>query len=66
MKILLLRKDIYSFESIIKTINSYAGYAEFDISDDGEYISVMFYNCRYDEQRTIKEFENYLIGMENA
>ncbi len=66
MKKLLLRRDIYSLESINKAIDSYTGFAEFDISDDGDYISIVFNNCRYDEQRTMKEFENYLIGMENT
>ena len=66
MKKLLLRKDIYSSESIKKAIGSYAGLAEFGIFDAGDYIGVLFNNCKYDEQRTVKEFENYLIGMENV
>ena len=66
MKELLLKKEIYSSASINQTISAYADFAEFVISDNGDYRCIRFNNCRYDEQRTIKEFENYLIGMENA
>ena len=62
---LLLRKEIYSSESINHTIAAYEGFAEFTVIDGGEHIIVTFNNCKYDEERTVKEFENYLIGLEN-
>ena len=51
MKTLELSKEIYSLSSIEETIR---------------YLwKLVFRKCRYDELRTVYEFENYLIGLEN-
>lgn len=65
MKELKLSKAIYSIEDIKKTVGAYSGYATMEIHNKGEHWGVMFSACKYDEKLTVKEFENYLIGMEN-
>ncbi len=65
MKELKLSKDIYSIQGIEKTIGAYSGYATMEIYNRGAHWRVTFSACKYDEKLTVKEFENYLIGMEN-
>ena len=31
-----------------------------------DYAIITFWKCKYDEEQTIKEFENYMIGVENS
>ena len=65
MKELKLSKAIYSIQGIKETIGAYSGYATMEIHNRGAHWGVMFSACKYDEKLTVKEFENYLIGMEN-
>lgn len=63
---LKLNKDIYSEDNIKKTVSVYQGYALIDIiNSDSNYV-LRFNDCKYSEILTIKEFENYLIGIENS
>ena len=39
--------------------------ARISVIEEAKYIQVSFTDCKYDEIRTVKEFENYLIGLEN-
>jgi hypothetical protein len=66
MRELKLNKEIYNVEKIMKTMNVYRGYAKCSMSYDGDYTIVTFDDCKYDENITIREFENYLIGLENS
>lgn len=61
-----LNNQIYSCDNIDKTIEVYKDYADIIEKDAFGYTILLFYNCRYDERYTIKEFENYLIGLENS
>ena len=65
MKELIVNKNIYSNKSLRAAITAYSGYASITIQDHAKTCSLFFTDCRYDEERTIKEFENYLIGLEN-
>ena len=61
-----LRSDVYTEESIKKVIAVYKTLADIVIEGQKDgYIRICFTNCIYDEKLTIKEFENYLIGVEN-
>lgn len=31
-----------------------------------DYAVVAFWKCKYNEEQTIREFENYMIGIENS
>ena len=64
-KELWLNKEIYSKDLIRKTMIEYEDYAKLSVIDYEDYICVLFIDCKYNEDRTVKEFENYLIGLEN-
>lgn len=66
MKKLKISTDVYSIGNIHKTMDVYKGYANIDIQVENNRITLNFNNCIYDEDTTIKEFENYLIGVENS
>lgn len=66
MRVLNLSKDLYSIENIERTAKVYKDYAKIKVKNEDEYYFVSFDKCKYDEDRTIKEFENYLIGLENS
>lgn len=65
MNKLLLNTDIYSVSNIKNTCIAYKEYADIEINKTDSYIELIFDNCKYDLDITIKEFENYLINTEN-
>lgn len=66
MKKLRINRSIYSDESIAITLKAYQGYAVATVKYKKDYAIVTFWKCKYDEEQTIKEFENYMIGVENS
>ena len=66
MIILRLNKELFSLDNIKKTECVYKDFARISIISDGQFFAVKFDHCRYEEERTVKEFENYLIGLENS
>lgn len=66
MGILRLETDIYRKEKIAQAIHAYEGYAVISSHYEDKYCMITFTSCKYDENRTIMEFENYLIGLENS
>lgn len=65
MMSLRLKKEIYRQSKVAEAIRAYKGITDICVEEQTEYWQLMFNNCKYDECRTIKEFENYLIGVEN-
>lgn len=65
MKELLLNKEIYSPHKIQEAVLAFNELSNVVVSDYENYLLLAFTKCKYDELRTIKEFENYLIGLEN-
>ena len=65
MKTIWLRKEIYTWEKISEAIKAYSSYAQIKGIEEEDYYKLFFDKCRYDEGRTIAEFENYLIGLVN-
>ncbi len=63
MSELLLRKELYSLAIISRASGDYKNLAHISIKDTGEYYKTVFHNCKYNEQLTINEFENYLIDL---
>lgn len=66
MKTLKLSKELYSLINIEETIDVYDRLANIEILHRNNCYLLSFSGCRYDTNRTIKEFENYLIGLENS
>lgn len=63
---LRINTEIYSISNVNTVKEVYKDYAKIKTTKIGNILVLSFYNCRYDEKRTIKEFENYLIGVENS
>lgn len=66
MKKVKINRSIYSDETIKTAILAYQHHAVISAKFKGEYVILTFWKCKYDEGLTIKEFENYLIGIENS
>ena len=63
---LKLNNDIYTEKSIKNVIDVYKTLANIVVESQRDgYLTICFANCVYDEKLTVKEFENYLIGVEN-
>ena len=65
MKQIIITKEIFSKTSLERAMQDYSNLCEFSIAEKADEWEVRFSNCRFDEQRTVNEFENYLIGLEN-
>lgn len=66
MNKLELNTEVYSIMNIKNVIEIYKNYADICIKDNSQYVIVCFDDCKYDCKTTMKEFENYLIGLENV
>ena len=65
MKILDLSKEIYSPAAIDKTIHDFNHLGIIKKTETQHTWKLFFRKCKYDEMRTVYEFENYVIGLEN-
>lgn len=63
---LILNADVYSSKVIEAAILAYNSLATITVRQKDRQIQLVFDNCRFDPSITIKEFENYLIGLENS
>ena len=59
-------KEIYSRNTIFQAVSDYGNIAKIVVSEDDKYWILEFSECVADEDITKMEFENYLIGLENA
>ena len=44
----------------------YRSIALIELSEDHSFYYLQFNECKYDEERTVREFENYLIDLTNV
>lgn len=65
-KTLRLRKEIYKKENIMKAKEAFLKLADIYLDENDMYFECTFENCKYDELRTMFEFENFLIGISNS
>lgn len=63
---LQLNTDIYSESSIRESCAAYKTYARIKIKKKNRYMELTFDRCKYKPDITMKEFENYLINIENT
>lgn len=66
MKKLKFNRSVYSDETIEKARVAYKNHALTVVTYKQQYAIVTFIKCKYDENQTVKEFENYMIGVENS
>lgn len=45
---------------------AYSALASIEVQKVTDSYMLLFSDCKYDEQTTVCEFENYLIGLENT
>ncbi len=65
MKKVLISVEIYKTDNIRKAIIAYKNHAHIRMHIRKGYAELVFRHCLYDENETVNEFENYLIGLEN-
>ena len=64
---LMLHAEIYSDSTINDAISAYGELAVINKTGvDHGYIKLDFVECKYQEIKTVKEFENYMIDLENS
>lgn len=61
---LLLKKQIYQKECVLSAISAYGEIASVFLREDETDWICDFIWTKYDQSLTIKEFENYVIGLE--
>lgn len=66
MKKIEINRSVYSDETIKTTMKMYQNHAVTSVKFGDKYAVITFWKCKYDEEQTIKEFENYMIGIENS
>lgn len=66
MKKVKFNCSIYSDKTIRTAILAYQHHAAISVKFKDGYSILTFWKCKYNEELTIKEFENYLIGIENS
>ena len=65
MSDLKLKKSIYSSENVQTAIRAYHALTKIILSESDQDWELMFLDCKVDKNRTMAEFENYLIELEN-
>ena len=65
MKELIVSTGIYSVETVRLALEAYRGYASVQVREKNDRITLTFSECRFGEERTVMEFENYMIALEN-
>jgi len=65
MKKIKLDKQIYSIPYVLQAINDYKSFANIISYEDSSNIIVMLNNCKYGNDKTTHEFENYIIELMN-
>lgn len=63
---LQLNKELFELSIIMIGIEAYKCLTNAVVSEADQYWKVDFRNCRYDEQLTADNFENYLIDLMNG
>ena len=64
MNELLISKYMFEEISLLQAIKAYSDISKITFSENGEFWILVFSNCTYGIERTIHEFENYLICVE--
>lgn len=61
-----LCKEIYNKQSISIAMGAFRDLAKISINEFGNYYEISFNDCSYDESMTMREFENYVIDLQNV
>lgn len=58
---LLLNKELYNNDAVMKAIKAFDTLAEISLSETDEYYKLIFCNCKVNTTQTMREFENYVL-----
>ncbi len=61
-----LNCEIYNPTVIRRAIQDYKKLASIKAKKEGNYISLSFNRCRFDKEKTVRMFCNYLIDLMNS
>ncbi len=61
-----INKNIFDKEILLSAIEEYKDIATIKVDETDNYFNLQFNDCEYDEDETVKEFENYLIDLTNS
>ena len=64
MNSIYLNKEFYNIDAIKTAIDDFSKIAEIDVFEKDGNNYLVFSNCKYTCEETMKEFENYLIQLE--
>lgn len=65
MKKIKLSSSIYEQRKILEAIHAFQGFCTISINYRDGYYCLYFSKCKHDVNKTIGEFENYLIDLSN-
>lgn len=65
MAMLQLNNKIYTKEAVLKAVYDFTGLCTIKFDEVEKYYQLEFEDCKCGEERTMKEFENYVVGIEN-
>ncbi len=65
MNELKLSKEIYNYSLVKIAAKEFDGISNIVINDEQDYLRCVFSECVYDVETTLKEFENYVIDLNN-
>lgn len=66
MRKIQINSEIFSEKTVKQALRDYGNIAKTSLKNKGEYFIVTFWKCKFDEEQTLREFENYMIGLENS
>ena len=66
MKTVKLHNEIYSQNAVLAAISAYKELCSVELSMTNHYYVCTFENCKYEENLTAAEFENYTIDFMNC
>ena len=61
-----IKKELFSEKALIEAIKAFSHLCVITVSESATGWNLVFENCKYGCRLTEKEFENYLIGLENT
>lgn len=65
MNELKLSKEIYNYGLVKMAVKEFAEISNIVVNIEENYLRCVFTNCVYDVETTLKEFENYVIDLNN-
>lgn len=66
MRKIQVNSEIFSEETVKQALRDYGNIAKTTLKNERNYFIVTFWKCKFDEDQTLREFENYMIGLENS